>query len=36
VAGVVFALPAVSAGKVVLMHLIFGGKVTNEKATHNQ
>jgi len=36
VAGVVFALPVVSAGKVVLMHLIFGGKVTNEKATHNQ
>jgi predicted PurR-regulated permease PerM len=36
VVGVVFALPAVSAGKVLLMHLIFGGKATNEKATLNQ
>lgn len=33
VAGVVFALPAVAVGKVLLIHLIAGGKVTNETAT---
>lgn len=32
--GLVFALPAVAVGKVLLMHLIVGGKGTNEKATH--
>jgi len=30
VAGVVFALPAVSVGKVLLLHLVVGGKAINE------
>jgi predicted PurR-regulated permease PerM len=34
--GVVFALPAVSAGKVLFMHLIFGGRLNNEKAALNK
>ena len=33
VTGVIFALPAVAVGRVLLMHLIVGGRVTNETAT---
>jgi predicted PurR-regulated permease PerM len=28
--GVIFALPAVAVGKVLLMHIIVGGKVADE------
>ncbi|MCX5800640.1 MAG: AI-2E family transporter [Candidatus Eisenbacteria bacterium] len=36
VTGVVFALPAVAVGKVLLLHLIVGGKVTDEITTVNR